>query len=457
VRPRRRWIAGVLGWALCSSAPAQNCAPFWAGVAHPGPGGLITSLRPFDDGSGLALYGTGDFSYTAGWYGVARWNGQNWRFLHEGWPVPAPSLDCNYASLFLLDFGQGSRLCAFLRQNPGCTRDLRIWTGTQWVEAPPGLMLVHPHDAANMLPVVSVNERSGPKIYGIRSDWPEGWNTIVRWNGTGWDPVGVCEFGEAALLAEFDDGDGPMLYVAGRFSSIAGVPAANIARWTGSQWQALGAGICAWHVPRHMIGHDDGSGPKLYVSDVVCAGGQPVNRIAKWNPATGQWSDVGGGGINTVGITEVYRLASFDDGRGPALYAGGYISMAGGVPVHLLARFNGVQWDDVMGGVGGGTPEDFAVFDDGRGPSLFVAGYFNRVGAGAPGSVRGIGQWVGCQAQCYANCDNSQTPPRLNVLDFSCFLNRYARGDALADCNQDRAINIGDFSCFLQRFGAGCP
>jgi hypothetical protein len=32
------------------------------------------------------------------------------------------------------------------------------------------------------------------------------------------------------------------------------------------------------------------------------------------------------------------------------------------------------------------------------------------------------------RAACYANCDNSTTPPALNVQDFSCFLNAFAAG-----------------------------
>src|SRR5205085_665924 len=158
------------------------------------------------------------------------------------------------------------------------------------------------------------------------------------------------------------------------------------------------------------------------VSDVLCAGGAPVHRIAKWDGQN--WSDVGGGGIDTVGITEVYSLGSFDDGRGggAALFAGGMISSAGGgVPVRGLARFDGTNWDDALGGVGGGFPYSYAVFDDGRGPSLFMGGGFTQVGAGGAGATIGIAQWVGCGRQCYANCDNSAAAPRLNVADFACF------------------------------------
>jgi hypothetical protein len=60
---------------------------------------------------------------------------------------------------------------------------------------------------------------------------------------------------------------------------------------------------------------------------------------------------------------------------------------------------------------------------------------------------------------CYANCDGSTAPPVLNVGDFTCFLQRFAAGDAYANCDQSTAppvLNVGDFTCFLQRFAAGC-
>jgi hypothetical protein len=61
---------------------------------------------------------------------------------------------------------------------------------------------------------------------------------------------------------------------------------------------------------------------------------------------------------------------------------------------------------------------------------------------------------------CYANCDGSTAPPVLNVLDFSCFLNRFGAGEAYANCDGSTAppvLNILDFSCFLNRFSQGCP
>jgi hypothetical protein len=60
---------------------------------------------------------------------------------------------------------------------------------------------------------------------------------------------------------------------------------------------------------------------------------------------------------------------------------------------------------------------------------------------------------------CYANCDGSTTPPVLNVLDFTCFLQKFAAGDAYANCDASTTpptLNVLDFTCFLQKFAAGC-
>jgi hypothetical protein len=61
---------------------------------------------------------------------------------------------------------------------------------------------------------------------------------------------------------------------------------------------------------------------------------------------------------------------------------------------------------------------------------------------------------------CYANCDASTVDPVLNVLDFNCFLNRFAAGESYANCDGSTvppALNVLDFNCFLNRFAGGCP
>jgi hypothetical protein len=60
---------------------------------------------------------------------------------------------------------------------------------------------------------------------------------------------------------------------------------------------------------------------------------------------------------------------------------------------------------------------------------------------------------------CYPNCDGSTTIPVLNVTDFTCFLQKFSRGDPYANCDRsDTApvLSVNDFTCFLQRFAQGC-
>lgn len=80
---------------------------------------------------------------------------------------------------------------------------------------------------------------------------------------------------------------------------------------------------------------DDGSGPALYAGgSFSTAGGVTVNHVAKWDGTA--WSALGGpGGIGTSG--SVGAIAVYDDGGGPDLYAGGDFLMAGGVSANRIA------------------------------------------------------------------------------------------------------------------------
>ncbi|MEX2219072.1 MAG: matrixin family metalloprotease [Phycisphaerales bacterium] len=67
---------------------------------------------------------------------------------------------------------------------------------------------------------------------------------------------------------------------------------------------------------------------------------------------------------------------------------------------------------------------------------------------------------VALTVSCAPNCDESTTPPILNVADFSCFLNRFAANDPWANCDGSSGFpthNILDMICFINKFAAGCP
>jgi hypothetical protein len=83
-----------------------------------------------------------------------------------------------------------------------------------------------------------------------------------------------------------------------------------------------------------------------------------------------------------------------------------------------------------------------------------------RIGCVSGGGVySGDGQPCTRCPTCYANCDHSTTPPFLNVSDFTCFLQRFAAGDAYANCDGSTTppvLGVLDFACFLQKYAAGC-
>jgi hypothetical protein len=68
------------------------------------------------------------------------------------------------------------------------------------------------------------------------------------------------------------------------------------------------------------------------------------------------------------------------------LFAGGRFTYADGRMVNNVARWSGTAWESVGSGVTSTGPssaaiQDLAVYDDGSGPALFVAGSFDRAGA----------------------------------------------------------------------------
>ncbi|NOT30723.1 MAG: HYR domain-containing protein [Planctomycetes bacterium] len=71
----------------------------------------------------------------------------------------------------------------------------------------------------------------------------------------------------------------------------------------------------------------------------------------------------------------VVALAVYDDGSGPALYAGGYFGTAGGVPANGIAKWDGSSWTALGSGMNGFVSA-LRGYDDGNGPALYAGGGF---------------------------------------------------------------------------------
>jgi hypothetical protein len=127
------------------------------------------------------------------------------------------------------------------------------------------------------------------------------------------------------------------LVAAGLFGSANGQPAANIARWDGSEWHPWPSGT-------------DGAirGLAVHQGDLIAggafahAGGVPASRIARW---TGLGWEPLGAGMND----EVLALTVHDGG----LIAGGLFTSAGGAPAAGIARWDGSVWSSIGPGFDG--------------------------------------------------------------------------------------------------------
>lgn len=234
---------------------------------------------------------------------------------------------------------------------------------------------------------------NGPTLYAGGTFFTAGGVQVnhfaQRVNGK-WAPVGGgLGLGNFTVhgMTVFDDGTGPALYVGGEFSELGLAPGNGIARWNGTAWSKLAGGVNG-SVRGALAVFDDGAGPALYVGgDFSMAGGVPAGNIARWDGAS--WSSLGAGvdgGENTV-----RALAVFDDGRGPALFVAGHFTTAGGLPVQNVARWDGRAWSDVGGGVDD-LVRGMRVHDDGSGPALYLGGEFQHAGGT---TARHVVRWDG--------------------------------------------------------------
>ncbi len=147
-------------------------------------------------------------------------------------------------------------------------------------------------------------------------------------------------------LLVWDDGTGPALYVGGSFSGVGGVGgvggvAANgIARWDGTRWSALRGGLGTGKATDFVAALEVYNGALYAGGFFAVADGQPAANVARWDGF--HWSAVGSG---MDGIVHALRAWN---GR---LYAGGAFTH-GGLTPHV-AQWDGSAWSGLQAGVDG--------------------------------------------------------------------------------------------------------
>ncbi len=378
-----------------------------AGVSYTtGEGGRVYSLGHFDFGSGPQLLAAGNIASSGGdtsVRGLARWTGSSW--------VGAPGADFTLGFfgpfIHVLDVGAGPELFLSGRLGNMDAKGVARWDGSEWVSPFWDAVALGQPFAVNAYDT----DGSGPGPLRLVACTDRTRHLV----GTAWEDLPSYPdskaLGQVAAMRVLDvDGPGPAqqaLYAVGSFvQSASGQTLNYLASFDGSQWTAVHGGLSMLELrdetdPTITAGStaavevfDGGSGPELYVGGHFnFLGGAPARRIIRRSGGT--WAEVGGGigDLNNSG-RRVTTMKVFDDGSGPALFVAGYFETAGGTTVNHIARWNGTSWSDLAGGlVGSGlVVRALAVFDDGSGPALFVGGTFTSAG-GTP--VSNIARWNG--------------------------------------------------------------
>jgi hypothetical protein len=384
-----RLFAGGL-FSSAGGTAASNVARWdgasWTAVGS-GTDDEVSALKVFDDGSGAALYVGGGFDVAGGVAAssIARWDGTSWSALGNGAASPSAIV----VGMTVFDDGGGPALFVgggFASLGGVAASAVAKWDGSSWSPLGSGI-------SGSVIDMEAFSDGSGQALYLVGEFTRAGGvftDRIARWDGANWSALGLGTNGQIDALCASDVGGAVALYAAGHFDSAGSASAAGIARWDGGAWSQVGGGFPFGGV-QALLGFASGGTNALYAGGAFSsAGGVVAQGIARFDGAT--WSAVAGG-VAGAGA-EVQALAVFDDGLGPALFAGGSFTSAGGVAAASIARWNGTGWSALGGGITGGSArvEALAVFDDGSGSALYAAGSFTAAGGLPTGS---IAKWDG--------------------------------------------------------------
>lgn len=295
---------------------------------------------------------------------VGRWDGSTWSAFGQG----LGSFDDLVSGLAVTSSGEIFAAARFvIPGSSGVIGYTARWDGSAWTR-------VGSTDSSAMLAVTVLPNGDvavGGRFSAIRTITGQELiaPNIARWNGLAWSTVGSGTDGLVSALAVLPSGD---LVAGGRFTTIGGTSAKYIASWDGSAWSPLGSGLVT---PVQALA-------VLPNGDVVAGGDIYRDLVVRWDGSS--WTSLGAG----VGGW-VYALVVMPNGD---LIAGGQFTSAGGVPVAHIARWNGSSWSALGSGIGGGTPpsvRSLAVLPNG---DLVAGGTFTIAGGV---SVFNIAKWNG--------------------------------------------------------------
>ena len=345
------------------------------------------------DKPGLLLVG-GEFTDAGGNAAadrIASWNGSSWS------PVGLVSDQIGNGGVYAIAYANGKVYAggSFTDASGDPAADhLAVWDGQAWVPTCGGAQ--HPYGGnVKALQVIGSTLYIGGEFHdgaglGSAADYLVACDLAT---GTPSATLGPGQVFSGAVYALTADSNG-VLYAGGGFINLAGNSAADhIASFSGGTWRELGSGagapcLCAVD---DFVRSLTAIGTDVYVGTDVknVAGIAQADNVARWTGS--EWRAVGSNAAGTDGwfpaSTYIYALTSFDG----KLYAAGLFNNGGGIPAaDNVAFFDGTAWNAVGSNGAGDGPmpgsevHALAVFDrlapasDPRG--LFAGGSFTSAG-----------------------------------------------------------------------------
>jgi trimeric autotransporter adhesin len=231
--------------------------------------------------AGGRLYAGGEFT-AAGNAAASHWA------VHDGteWSVPGEGVDNVVRGL--AEYGDTVVVVGDFQYSGAFRLSYgAIWTGSGWQTFGQGLSY-DPYADGNVFTVLGTEagvvaggyfDQAGPVPVG----------SIATWTGSEWLAMGGGLRGVNALAQVYAMATlGGDLYVTGSFATAGAGTAANIARWDGTAWSALGSGLNGTGYALAVLGG------RLYVGGRFSAAGTTAaNGVAAWDPATSTWSALG--------------------------------------------------------------------------------------------------------------------------------------------------------------------
>lgn len=325
--PRGQVLVVAGSFTAAGTVPSFNIAAFdpatgsWSALGA-GIGGFVHSLVVLPSGE---LVAAGNFQSPG--RNIAKWNGSAWSTLGAGvgmrFAIPGGEV---YTTIVL----QNGDLCVggvFEEAGTVPANCIATWNGTSWAASPPPLnnSFLGIESIRCLAQLANGNIVAGGSFtnsLGAVAD------NIARWNGTAWAGLGAGLNSRVDAVLAMPNGD---VIAGGRFTAAGVVQLNRVARWNGTAWQNMSGMPAVGRVASLAV----------MPNGTIIAGGDIADSIRSWNGST--WVGLTGGTLNGSTLT----LSVSPAGQ---LIAGGEFGVAGSTQATRVASWSGVAWTSISSG-----------------------------------------------------------------------------------------------------------